>query len=44
MTLTILEDQVTGAVEKLSESVVGIDSTKLQRDYRFGLVPIEGQG
>jgi serine protease Do len=44
MTLTILEDQVTGAVEKLSESVVGIDSTKLHRDNRFGLVPIEGQG
>jgi len=44
MTLTALESQVTGAVEKLSESVVGIDSTKLARDYRFGLVPIEGQG
>src|ERR1035438_601692 len=39
-----LESQVTGAIEKLSESVVGIDSTKLTRDYRFGLVPIEGQG
>ena len=44
MTLTALESQVTGAVEKLSESVVGIDSTKLTRDYRYGLVPIEGQG
>ncbi len=43
-TLTALEIQVTGAVEKLSESVVGIDSTKLARDYRYGLVPIEGQG
>jgi serine protease Do len=43
-TLTALESQVTGAVEKLSESVVGIDSTKLARDYRYGLVPIEGQG
>lgn len=42
--LTGLETQVTSAVEKLSESVVGIDSTKLTRDYRFGLVPIEGQG
>jgi len=42
--LTSLESQVTGAVEKLSESVVGIDSTKLTRDNRFGLVPIEGQG
>ena len=44
MTLSALENQVTGAVERLSESVVGIDSTKLTRDYRFGLVPIEGQG
>jgi serine protease Do len=44
MTLTALEGQITGAVERLSESVVGIDSTKLARDYRFGLVPIEGQG
>jgi serine protease Do len=44
MPLTSLESQVTSAVEKLSESVVGIDSTKLTRDNRFGLVPIEGQG
>ncbi len=44
MTLSALEDQITGAVEKLSESVVGIDSTKLSRDFRYGLVPIEGQG
>jgi serine protease Do len=44
MPLTSLESQVTGAVEKLSESVVGIDSTKLTRDNRFGLVPVEGQG
>jgi S1-C subfamily serine protease len=44
MTLSALEEQITGAVEKLSESVVGIDSTKLARDYRYGLVPIEGQG
>jgi len=42
--LTALESQVTGAIEKLSESVVGIDSTKLTRDYRYGLVPVEGQG
>jgi serine protease Do len=43
--LTELEGQITGAVEKLSESVVGIDSTRLTRDYRFGgLVPVEGQG
>ncbi|MDA4122747.1 MAG: trypsin-like peptidase domain-containing protein [Thaumarchaeota archaeon] len=44
MTLSALENQVTDAVEKLNASVVGIDSTKLARDYRFGLVPVEGQG
>jgi len=44
MTLSALENQVTDAVEKLRESVVGIDSTKLARDFRFGLVPVEGQG
>lgn len=44
MPLTSLESQVTGAVEKLSESVVGIGSTRLARDYRYGMVPIEGQG
>jgi serine protease Do len=44
MGLTELEGQITGAVERLSESVVGIDSTRLARDYRFGVVPVEGQG
>ena len=44
MGLTELEGQITGAVERLSESVVGIDSTRLTRDYRFGMVPVEGQG
>lgn len=44
MPLTELETQVASAVEKLSDSVVGIDSTKLARDNRFGIVPIEGQG
>jgi S1-C subfamily serine protease len=44
MPLTALESQVTDAIEKLSESVVGIDSTKLTRDHLYGLVPIEGQG
>jgi serine protease Do len=42
--LTEIEGQITGAVERLSESVVGIDSTRLTRDYRFGVVPVEGQG
>lgn len=44
MGLTELESQITGAVERLSESVVGIDSTRLTRDFRFGMVPVEGQG
>ena len=44
MGLTELEGRITGAVERLSESVVGIDSTRLARDYRFGVVPVEGQG
>jgi serine protease Do len=39
-----LEHQVTDAVERLSETVVGIESTRLARDYRFGTVPVEGQG
>jgi serine protease Do len=44
MGLTELESRITGAVERLSESVVGIDSTRLATDYRFGVVPVEGQG
>src|SRR5215471_15559794 len=44
MTLTGLEDQITTAVGALSESVVGIESMKLTRDYRYGVVPVEGQG
>ena len=42
--LTQLEGQITDAVERLSESVVEIDSTRLARDFRFGVVPVEGQG
>lgn len=38
-----MEDQITEAVAKLEESVVSIDSTRLARDYRFGVVPLEGQ-
>ena len=44
MGLVELEHQVTDAVERLSETVVGIESTRLARDFRFGMVPIEGQG
>ncbi len=43
MTLTPLENQITEAVARLEESVVTIDSVRLERDYRFGVVPLEGQ-
>ena len=42
--LTSLENQITGAVEKLSESVVSIDSVRVTRDFAYGVVPIEGKG
>jgi len=44
MTLTQFENQITDAVEKLSESVVSISSTKLARDFRYGMVPVKGMG
>jgi len=43
-TLSALENQVTEAVERLSESVVSIDSVRVTRDFRYGLVPIEAKG
>src|SRR5213592_830573 len=43
-TLTSLEGQITGAVEKLSESVVSIDSVRVTRNFAYGVVPIEGKG
>ncbi len=43
-TLTSLENQITGAVEKLSESVVSIDSVRVTRNFAYGLGPIEGKG
>ncbi|MCH8022477.1 MAG: trypsin-like peptidase domain-containing protein [Thaumarchaeota archaeon] len=43
-TLSLFEEQMTKAVEKLSESVVSVNSTRLATDYRFGIVPIEGAG
>ncbi len=43
-TLSLFEEQMTEAVEKLSESVVSVNSTRLATDYRFGIVPIEGAG
>ncbi len=42
--LTSFENQITSAVEKLSESVVNIDSVRVARNFGFGLVPIEGKG
>ncbi|MHB8565482.1 MAG: S1C family serine protease [Nitrososphaerales archaeon] len=38
------EGQLTQSIERLSESVVSIDSTKLARSMRYGVVPLEGQG
>ncbi len=43
-TLSSLENQVTQAVEKLSESVVSIDSVRVARDFGYGFVPVEGKG
>src|SRR5947209_7206614 len=42
--LSALENQITEAVERLTESVVSIDSVRVTRDFRYGLVPIEGKG
>ncbi len=42
--LTSLESQITGAVEKLSEAVVSIDSVRVTRNFAYGAVPIEGKG
>ena len=43
MAISGFEDQVTQAVEKLSESIVGVQSMRLERRF-FGIVPLEGQG
>ncbi len=43
-TLSALENQITEAVEKLSESVVSIDSVRVARDLGYGFIPIEGKG
>jgi serine protease Do len=42
--LAVLEEQITGAVEKLSLSVVSIDSVRVTRNFAYGAVPIEGKG
>jgi len=41
---TELQDQLVQSIEKLNESVVSIESTRLARNFRFGVVPSEGQG
>jgi len=43
MALSGLENQVTEAVEKLSESIVSVSSMRLERRF-FGIIPSEGQG
>lgn len=43
MAISGFEDQVTEAVEKLSESIVSVSSMRLERRF-FGIVPLEGQG
>lgn len=42
--LGAFEEQITSAVEKLSESVVSIDSVRVARNFGYGFVPIEGKG
>ena len=42
--MTPIEIQITDAVSRLEESVVSIGSVRLARDFRYGTVPLEGQG
>lgn len=45
MTLSGMEQEITEAVGKVSESVVSIDAMTYARRYRFGqVIPIEGSG
>lgn len=45
MTLAGMEEEITQAVEKLSESVVSIEATVFARSPRFGgMIPVEGSG
>ncbi|MCL5319229.1 MAG: trypsin-like peptidase domain-containing protein [Thaumarchaeota archaeon] len=43
MNIAEFEDQITSVVSKIEENVVSIGSVKLARDYRFRVVPLEGQ-
>jgi S1-C subfamily serine protease len=38
------EDRITKTVAELQRSVVSVDSVRVARDWRFGSVPLEGQG
>ncbi len=44
MDIAAVEDQITRVVARLQSSVVSIDSVRMARDWRFGSVPLEGQG
>lgn len=44
MDISGFEDQITKVVAQLQRSVVSIDSVRMARDWRFGTVPLEGQG
>lgn len=39
-----LQEQLVQSIEKLNESVVSIESIRLQRSFGFGVAPLEGQG
>src|SRR5579872_426889 len=39
-----LQDQLVASIDKLNESVVAIDSMRLTRNPRYGVVPLEGAG
>lgn len=44
MPFALVEDEIIRAVERLSDSVVSIDSTTLARSFRYGVVPLAGSG
>jgi serine protease Do len=44
VSISEIEDQITKVVAQLQSSVVSIDSVRMARDWRFGGVPLEGQG
>ena len=44
MDITELEAKVADAVEKVSDSLVTVNSLRLERRFPYGVVPLEGQG